>query len=526
MRQFFKILNIVLVVLILLLVGFMLGRKYDVALDEDDNLVGLKYSANEQKIRRLVSLIDSQYMENVNTDSLVDNVINQVVGQLDPHSTYLSKAMLEQSDREMSGSFRGYGIYVRKINDTLTITGLAAKSPNRGKLFTGDQILKIDTLNMVGMDTEDLVTILRDDNRREMDFTLKRENYTVKVNATKAELPLPSVNAYFKINPELGYIKLIRFAETSADEVHYALQDLKDQGMKTLILDLRGNPGGIMRVAEIIADEFLKKGELIVYTQDRDEKRKYIYATSKGIWEDEKVYVLIDEGSASASEIVVGALQEYGRATIVGRRSYGKGLVQREINLGDGTRVRLTVAHYYTPSGRSIQRPYNNGKKDYSDELLRRIHNGELYYQDSIKVDKSLAFKTPSGKIVYGGGGIVPDEFVAIDSSDLKAWIFQNFYSDDNLDFFFKKIMENRYNPYWWNQSLFLNYYDITPIYEEFLGVLGVKPERVNDEETIMLKNYIRAGIAEQLFGINAMYKAWWPEDNMIRKVLELEYPD
>src|SRR5690606_29004734 len=172
------------------------------------------------------------------------------------------------------------------------------------------------------------------------------------------------------------------FAEQSADEIHSALRQLKSRGIQTLVLDLRGNPGGIMAVAEKIADEFLREKELIVYTRDKEDKRKYIYATSKGIFEDGKVYVLIDEGSASASEIVAGALQEYGRATIVGRRSFGKGLVQREIHLGDGTRVRLTVAHYYTPSGRSIQRPYDKGKQDYSEELYRRVRSGELLSED------------------------------------------------------------------------------------------------------------------------------------------------
>lgn len=523
MQLFFKILNITLVVIILLLVGFMLGRKYDIAIDEDDNLVGLKYSANEQKVRRLLSLIDSQYMEQVNTDSLVDNVINQIVGQLDPHSTYLSKEMLEQADSEMSGNFRGYGIYTRKINDTLTITRVSKESPNTEKLFLGDQILLVDTLNVVGMNTEDLISILKKEKRVSTRFVVNRNNQPFEVNAIKGYIPLPSVTAHFMIDNELGYIKLVRFAENSATEVRQAILDLKKQGMKTLVFDLRGNPGGIMRVAEAIADEFLKKGELIVYTQDREEKRKYIYATSKGNWENQKMFVLVDEGSASASEIVAGALQEYGRATIVGRRTFGKGLVQREINLGDGTRVRLTVAHYFTPSGRSIQRPYDEGKKAYSEEILRRIHNGELYSKDSIKLNKSLAYTTPSGKIVYGGGGIVPDEFVPIDTMNIKAWVYQNFYSDENLNFFYKKIIENRYNPVWWNQKWFLSDYNIAPVYKEFLGVLGVNEQRVNEQEEKLLKNYIKAEIAEQLFGVTAMYKAWIPEDSMIQKVLTLE---
>lgn len=526
MRLFLKILNTVLLVLILLLVGFMLGRKFDVALDEDDNLVGLKYSANEQKIRRLVSLIDSQYMEEVNTDSLVDNVINQVVSQLDPHSTYLNKEMLAQTDSEMSGSFRGYGIYVRKIDDTLTITRVSDDSPNRDKLYLGDRIIKVDSVTVLDLESNELIDLLKKRKDSVTRFTVDRNSTELEVDAVKGDLPVPSVTAHFMIDDQLGYIKLVRFAENSYDEVYTALLDLKKQGMKTLVFDLRGNPGGIMRVAEQIADEFLKKGELIVYTQDRDEKRKYIYATSKGIWENEKLFVLIDEGSASASEIVAGALQDYGRATLIGRRSYGKGLVQREIGLGDGTRVRLTVAHYYTPSGRSIQRPYDEGKKVYSEELLRRIHNGELYSKDSIKINKDQAYTSPSGKIVYGGGGIVPDEFVPLDTIELKRWVYQNFYSDNNLDFFYKKIIENRYNPVWWNQNLFLNYYDINEIYKEYIGVLGVNEERINENEAGILKNYIRAEIAEQLFGVAGLYKAWVPEDSMIQKVLELENSD
>ncbi len=523
MRTFLKILNIVLISLTVLIIGFMLGRKYDIAIDENDKLVGLEYSANEQKIRRLVSLINDQYMEEVNTDSLVDNAINQIIGQLDPHSTYLNKDALQRVTQEMSGTYKGIGVQIRKIEDTLTITQVLPISPNFQNLLLGDKVLKIDSINLLGMPSENAQKLFREINAEEVSLTVLRNNSETVIQAKKGDIPLPSVVSHFKIDQNLGYIKLVRFAEHSAEEVHDALKDLNKQGMKSLVLDLRGNPGGIMKVAEEIADEFLKKNELIVYTQDKEEKRKYIYATNKGIFEDGKIYVLIDEGSASASEIVAGALQEYGRATIIGRRSFGKGLVQREIHLGDGSRVRLTVAHYYTPSGRSIQRPYDEGKKAYSEELYRRVKSGELYSKDSIKVNKDLEFKTPSGKIVYGGGGIVPDEFVSVDTLQLKGWILQNAYSEDNLNFFFKKIMENRYNPFWMNENLFLNYNDITPVYEEYLGVLGIRKERVNEDEEALLKNFIRSSIAEELFGTNALYKAWWPEDSMMKRVFELE---
>lgn len=506
-----------------MIIGFMLGRKYDIALDENDNLVGLEYSANEQKIRRLVSLIDNQYMEEVNTDSLVDNVINNILAQLDPHSSYLSKELLQTVTQQMSGSFKGIGIQVRNIDDTLTVTQVLRESPNFGKIMLGDKILKIDSVNILGLSADNAQSLFKEKEIEKISLTVLRENQIQEIQANKGSVPVPSVVSAFKINEDLGYIKLVRFAEKSADEMHEALDILNKQSMKSLILDLRGNPGGIMKVAEEIADEFLTKNELIVYTQDKEEKRKYIYATSRGLFEKGKVYVLIDEGSASSSEIVAGALQEYGRATIIGRRSFGKGLVQREINLGDGTRVRLTVAHYYTPSGRSIQRPYDGGSKAYSEELYRRVKSGELHYKDSIKINKDLEFKTPSGKIVYGGGGIIPDEFVSVDTLQLKGWILQNAYSESNQLFFFKKVLENRYNPVWFNENLFLNYFDITPIYEEYLGVLGIVEERLSEDESKLLKNFIRSSIAEELFGTNALYKAWWQEDSMIQRVMELE---
>lgn len=502
----------------------MVGKKYDIAVDENDKLVGLEYSANEQKIRRLVSLIDNQYIENVNTDSLVDKAITQMLSQLDPHTTYLDKKSIQKVTQQMSGSFYGIGVQVKSYHDTIVITRVMPESKNLNTLLAGDRILKIDGIDISELNAEQATALLKGGTQSEVGLTILRNKSLLNVEAKKGSLPLPSVVSSFMINDDMGYIKLIRFAEQSAKEVHSALEKLKSKGMKTLVFDLRGNPGGIMTVAEQIADEFLKEKELIVYTQDKEEKRKYIYATSKGIFEDGKVYVLIDEGSASASEIVAGALQEYGRATIIGRRSFGKGLVQREISLGDGTRLRLTVARYYTPSGRSIQRPYDEGNVVYSDEIYRRLQSGELYTKDSIKYNKNLEYEAPSGKIVYGGGGIVPDEFVPIDSSKLGQWIYHS-STRDTEDFIFKKIEDNRYNPFWLEENLFLEYYDITPVYDEFLRVMGIKARNVNDHDKNVLKDFLKASVAEQLFGTNALYRAWTPQDSMIRKVFELENP-
>lgn len=526
MRTFLKILNIVLIVLIIFLAGFMVGKKYDIAIDENDHLIGVEYNANEQKIRRLVSLIDDQYVDKVNTDSLVDNAINQIISQLDPHTTYLNKEAMERVSQEMGGNFKGLGLQVRNIDDTLTVTQVLPESPNFENLMVGDKILKIDSLDVSNMDEENARVLIQKNPSDKLNFTIKRFAHEFNQTVKKGDIKIPSVVSEFMLEDKIGYIKLIRFAEHSADEMHDALVDLKEHGMQTLILDLRGNPGGIMTVAEKIADEFLKNKELIVYTQDKEEKRKYIYATSRGIFENGKIYVLIDEGSASASEIVAGALQEYGRATLVGRRSFGKGLVQREISLGDGTRVRLTVAHYYTPSGRSIQRPYDEGNKVYSEEIYRRVQNGELYHKDSIKINKNLEFKTPSGKIVYGGGGIIPDEFVPVDTMQLKGYIYTDADSKYTMDFLAKKIIENRYNVFWMNKNLFINHCDISSVYMEYLGVLGINESKLSEEEKKLIRTFVKASLADQLFGADSLYQVWWPEDSMIQRILELEKPN
>lgn len=522
MRQFIKIFNIVLIILMIFLIGFMVGKKYDIAIDENDNLVGLQYSDNEQKIRRLVSLIDNQYVDPVNTDSLVDNAIRQILLQLDPHTTYIDKNLSEKVSQDMSGSFSGIGIQVNDYNDSLLITRVLTDGPNFNNLFPGDRILKIDDVYVDELTATQATSLLKGGTKNSLPMVVWRGNQKVEVEVKKGSIPIPSVISTYMINREMGYIKLNRFAENSAKEVHSALENLIQKGMKSLVFDLRGNPGGLINVAEEIADEFLKEKQLIVYTQDKEEKKKYIYATSKGLFEEGKIYVLIDEYSASASEIIAGALQEYGRATLIGRRSFGKGLVQREISLGDGTRLRLTVARYYTPSGRSIQRPYGDEEHAYADEIYRRYASGELFNQDSIQINKDLAYKTPIGTTVYGGGGIIPDVFVPIDSTRLSRWISQN-GTKSTHEFIVKKMEENRYNPFWSTEYIFINLFDIEPIYKEFLGVLGVNPKLLTTEEKILLSNYIKSGIAEQLFGANSLYKVWNTHDPMILRALELE---
>ena len=524
MNKFFKILNAILIALILFLVGFLVGKKYDFTYDENDEIVGLQYSNNEQKIRRLVSLIDNQYVNEVNSDSLVDEAINFMVGKLDPHSTYLSKEMLKRSNEELSGEFVGVGLKFRVVNDTAIVSYMMPGSPKTNEILKfGDRITRIENTSVVGDGLKQFNSLLKGKLSSQVEVEVLRANQLVKLKLTRARIPVSTVEGNHMITPDIGYLKLTRFTEKSASEFHEALESLLNRGMKTLVFDLRGNPGGLMRSAEKIADEFLTKDELIVYTQDKSKTKKYVYATNYGLFEKGKVYILIDESSASSSEIVAGAIQDYGRGTIVGRRSFGKGLVQREINLGDETRVRLTVANYFTPSGRSIQRPYDKGNQAYADELYKRLKNGELYNKDSIKVDEKLRYVAPSGKIVYGGGGIIPDEFVPFDVASISNWLVYNNDSKFFEEFLFKKADSLNQLFLLQNENTYIKYFGAGIFRPEFLKMLGVPKEQFNDSLGATLDTYIKATIAQEIFGPRAFHEVWSKEDEMIKKVLELE---
>ena len=523
MKRFFKVINIALVIVIIFLLGFLVGKKYDFAFDENKDIVGLQYSDNEQKIRRLVSLIDNEYVNDVNSDSLVDDAINFMVSKLDPHSTYIDKASVQKAEEQIKGEFLGVGMQFRVINDTIIVERTIPGTPNTSKLQFGDQLIAADNQTLVGADNKRIEELLKGKKGSEVNLSVIRDNQPITIQLKRTTVPIATVTGEHMLTADMGYIKLTRFSENSGKEVHQALENLIGKGMKTLVFDLRGNPGGLMRVAEEVADEFLTKDELIVYTQDKSKKKKYVYATNYGLFEKGKVYVLIDESSASSSEIVSGALQDYGRGIIVGRRSFGKGLVQREINLGDNTRVRLTVANYFTPSGRSIQKPYDKKTAKYSDDLYKRLKSGELTNKDSIKIDKSLEFTAPSGKKVYGGGGIIPDEFVALDTNSVANWLYYNQDANYFNDFLFKKIYSIHDFFMFHNEVVFQKYFNAGMYRNEFLGVLGIPANEFNPVYSSTVDNYMKATIAEDLFGSRAFYQVWMPEDEMIKRIFELE---
>ena len=379
------------------------------------------------KINWLLSLIGTQYVDSVSIDSLTERVIPLILDELDPHSTYLSAQDLSRAKESIEGEFDGIGVVFNMATDTVIVLNVVNSGPSaKAGIQAGDRIVTVNDTVVAGikMPQDSVVNRLRGPRGSQVTLGIQRAGVKdlVPFVVTRDAIPIKSIVAAYMIRPETGYIKFEQFSMNAHKELAEAIARLKEQGMKKLILDVRGNPGGLLDQAILISREFLPKGKMIVYTQDRDGNREIEYSEGNGKFMDEELVVLIDENSSSASEILDGALQDNDRGTIFGRRSFGKGLVQNQIPFPDGSAVRLTVARYYTPTGRSIQKPYSNGREDYYNELLSRYQHDEMFSADSIHFADSLKYTTESGRVVYGGGGIMPDIFVPVDTTDMTPY--------------------------------------------------------------------------------------------------------
>lgn len=383
---------------------------------------GQKFNQDLNNIQVTWQLINNFYVDSVNTSKLANETIKAMLAQLDPHSIYLPVDEVKAANEVLKGDFEGVGIEFMIVKDTLLILSAIEGGPSQKVgIRSGDRILSVDGKNIasIGLKNADVLMMLRGKKGTQIELTVARrgEDKILDFNVICGKIPIHSIEASYMVEPKIGYIKISRFSSTTGKEFDHTLKTLMKSGLENLILDLRGNSGGYMSAALSVLDHFLSKGQLMVYTQGVSLSRRDHLATSKGLFHKGGLVILIDENSASASEIVAGAVQDWDRGVIVGRRSYGKGLVQRPFSLTDGSEVRLTIAKYYTPSGRSIQKDYANGKEDYQKELLSRIYTGELMHKDSIHIPIQLKFETlQKGRTVYGGGGIVPDLFVALDT--------------------------------------------------------------------------------------------------------------
>ncbi len=501
-------------------------------------------NTNEAKIKRLIDYINYDYVDKVDTDSLLDDAITKMLSELDPHSVYIPKNELKSVTETMQGKFVGIGVSFLMHEDTVAVSSVIKGGPSeKAGIKDGDRILTANNDTLFGKSilkkaevnktegktisgnrkiSDAVIKSLKGEPDTKVEVTVYRKSThkILKFPIIRGEVPIISVPSYYRINKTLGYIKIDRFARTTYKEFKVALETLKSEGITSLTLDLRGNPGGFMDIANKIVDEFLTDGKLIVFTKNKYGEVDKSFATDKGDFEDGKVYVLINENSASASEIVSGALQDNDRGVIVGRRSFGKGLVQQEMDLGDGSAVRLTTSRYYTPTGRSIQKPYNHKDNTaYENDYLNRIHNGELLSKDSIKVDDHLKFTTPKGKVVYGGGGIIPDVFVPIDTTS----VFSNKLYGMLNEFVFNYVDNHRNELASWKLKDFVTDFDKSDkVIQSYLNFIDVKT-LISSKSKKNLKIYLKALIARNLFGETGYFMITEHNDNVIKKVIELD---
>ncbi len=486
---------------------------------------------SKEKFDRLIDYINYNYVDEVNTDSIVNIAIEDILNQLDPHSTFIPKSVSQTVAENMGGRYRGVGIELRVIRDTVMVVRTLQESPGRAAgIKSGDRILSANKHPLVGakISTNTFKNIVQSPEGATLHLKIKRlgQDKPLNITVSRGIIPLKSVEAAFILNTRLGYIKINRFAQTTFAEFKRAIHQLEKQGATQIVLDLRNNGGGYVNEAIKVADEFLPKGKLIVFTKDREGHVEKTYATSGGDFEHTKVYVLINQNTASASEIVAGALQDNDVGTIVGRRSFGKGLVQREMSLGDGSAVRLTVARYYTPTGRSIQKPYKDeSTRAYYRDHRRRYRSGELEFKDSIPINDSLKYTTPKGKIVYGGGGIIPDVFIPEDLSYHKGELDFLLHSRLMDSFVFTLMDQNR--PYYndLSRTVFIDSMQVTSkMMQSFRNFLKKHNLRFPVKKYhALVKEYIKACMARQLFGTDAYNQVLSQRDPAIEKVITLD---
>ncbi len=415
-RQYFIYLPIAFAIVLIagILLGSLLNRSNPI-----HHVISPNNKSNYGKVDDIIDYIDYNYVDTVKQTDLETTAIKEMLKELDPHSQYITVEEFHSVNDDLLGSFEGIGISFRIEKDTITVISPIPGGPSeKVGLMAGDRIVKIeDTLVAgTGITNNDAIRKLKGKKGTKVKVSIFRRGIPklIDFTITRDVIPTYSLDVAYMVNDEIGYVKLRNFSATTEKEFKKAIEELINEGMTKLILDLRGNPGGYLNAAISIADEFLPSGKLIVYTEGKNRPKNFAFATDRGNLQDKEVVILIDGGSASASEIVAGAIQDNDIGTIIGRRSFGKGLVQEQMNLPDGSALRLTVARYYTPTGRCIQRPYEEGFDEYYGEQFHRLFNGELQSADSIKFADSLKYTTPGGKVVYGGGGIMPDIFIPI----------------------------------------------------------------------------------------------------------------
>lgn len=507
-----------------LTVGMFLGYK----LNKTGNKNSFFGKNNHTSLQEALDIIRLKYVDSLSLDSLESSAIKEMMYKLDPHSVYLPPVELKQANEELSGGFDGIGVQYNVFSDTVNIIYVFPNGPSeKAGLKIGDKVLAVDDSTLVGKVTYTRIReLIRGKRGSVANLTILRDGKPQKVAVTRGNIPVPSLEAAYMVSPGIGYMKLTKFAENSYREFMIALEELKRQGLKELIFDLRGNGGGYMNEAVEMIDEFLSGDKLIVYTEGVNSRREEYKGKRPGLFETGKLVVLVDELSASASEVVAGALQDWDRATIIGRRTFGKGLVQKQFPLSDGSALRLTVSRYYTPLGRSIQRPYDKGKKVYMDELWERYNNGEVFYADSNKITGGKQYTTPGGRILYGGGAIMPDVFVSLDTSAYPSFINKLFISGSFDSFVYQYYLahQQQLNQYKTPAEYIQNYKGDNQIWKDFLQYTAkdsINPAALTAEQQKTLLHRLEAQLARFKWRTNGFLQVLNSDDTVFQKALE-----
>ena len=490
--------------------------------------------AGVNRVLETFDLLNKYYVVDPNTDGLSETAIRAMLTSLDPHSVYIPAKDVQRTNEALQGNFEGVGISFTIFNDTICVSEVIAGGPaEKVGILSGDKFLHIDGIIATGDSAKQPFVFrhLRGKKGTEVVVDMLRERDTLTFHITRDRIPINSVEVAFMEDDSIGYISLLRFARTSVSEFRKALNDLKKQGLKSLILDLRGNTGGFLDIACGMANEFISPNRLLVYQEGRAQKRQDFKSVYSGSFRKGDLVVLIDENTASASEIVSGAVQDWDRGTLIGRRTFGKGLVQRMFELKDGSQVRITTARYYTPSGRCIQKPYAKGTADYNNELSNRYKHGELFSVDSIHFPDSLKYKTYGGRTVYGGGGIMPDLFIPLDTTPASKYYqacrrkgvlnqFPQYYADRHRNDTLAADFET-----------FLRNYDqlhIDSLFDAFAAEKGVYRDSIKETATDSIVRFndhflslqVKALVADRLFGRGHYYRIMKEEDKFYQAAL------
>ncbi len=519
---------------IILTVGVAAGILIGATFSDKPTVVQNDLSKSMQKFKEVLTLIDRNYVDEVSTDELVEDAIVHMLGNLDPHSAYISADDKIRANEDLQGNFEGIGIEFNIFKDTIVVVSPLSGGPSEAVgLQSGDRIVKVDGKNVagVGFTNRDVQKHLKGPKGSKVEVTVKRKGRREPIifNIIRDKIPQHSVDVSYMIGDEIGYIKVSRFSATTYDEFREALSGLKKQGMTRLVLDLQGNPGGYMNHAISMADDFLPDDKKIVYTLGKQKRfNSQANAEKKGLFEEGKLIVLVNEGSASASEIVTGALQDNDRALVVGRRTFGKGLVQAPMDLSDGSELRLTISRYYTPSGRSIQKPYEgHANGDYARDIVERFNHGEFFSADSIKFNDSLKYQTLSGRTVYGGGGIMPDYFVPLDTTLNSDYLNKLFTSNSVQEYTFNYVAENKNRL---DNMDYEDFYDKFRVTQDMLARLvktgeanGIKADYADMEKNKgLFQLHIKAQIARQIWNNEGFYPIFNKTNEILEQAVKL----